>query len=95
MNLGNAQPGDKTLLDALIPATEAVRVAAMNKTDIRGALKEAENAAKEGMESTIEMISKVGRARSLGERTRGTQDAGATVVYLFLTEITEALLEFH
>ena len=46
MKLGNAQAGDKTLLDALIPATEAVRITITNKTDFHEVLKAAEKALK-------------------------------------------------
>jgi dihydroxyacetone kinase-like protein len=91
MKLGKAQVGDKTILDALVPASESIEKAADQDMPILDALALAEKAAKEGVQSTIDMVSKMGRARSFGERTRGVQDPGATVVYLFISELTKAV----
>ena len=91
MKLGRAQAGDKTLLDALIPASDAVKAAAEKGTSVAEALHDAVNEAKNGMASTVDMTAKQGRARSFGDRTRGVQDPGATVVAMFLNEIVTAL----
>jgi dihydroxyacetone kinase len=91
MKLGKAQPGDKTLLDALVPAAESVCAEAKGSDDVRSLLNNAADAAEEGMNSTIGMVSQMGRARSFGERTRDVRDPGATVVALFLREIVKAL----
>jgi dihydroxyacetone kinase-like protein len=91
VKLGKAQAGDKTLLDALIPAVEAVCSGAKNNDDVHALLSDAADAAEAGMKSTVGMISKMGRARSFGERTRDVRDPGATVVYLFLREIVNTL----
>jgi len=91
MKLGKAKAGDKTLLDALIPAVEAVCGGVKKTDDVHALLRDAADAAEAGMESTVGMISQMGRARSFGERTRDVRDPGATVVYLFLREIANAL----
>jgi dihydroxyacetone kinase-like protein len=91
MKLGKAQTGDKTLLDALVPAAESVCTGAESTDDVHALLKAAADAAEEGMNSTVGMISQMGRARSFGERTRDVRDPGATVVSLFLRETANAL----
>jgi len=91
MKLGKAGVGDKTLLDTLVPAAESIEKDAGLDASITKALSNADNAAKKGMESTIDMVSKMGRARSFGERTRGVQDPGATAVYFFIHELSEAV----
>jgi dihydroxyacetone kinase-like protein len=91
MKLGKAEVGDKTILDALVPAAESIKKAADQEMQIFDALKQAEEAANEGVKSTIDMVSKMGRARSFGERTRGVQDPGATAVYLFIHELSMAV----
>jgi dihydroxyacetone kinase-like protein len=77
-----AQPGDKTMMDALAPAISALNDAAQCGADINGALHKAAEAAQSGAEVTRKMIARYGRARLLGERTLGHQDAGATSVAL-------------
>ncbi len=91
MKLGKAAVGDKTLLDTLVPAAESIEWDAGRDVSITGALSNADGAAKKGMESTIDMVSKMGRARSFGERTRGVQDPGATAVYFIIHELSEAV----
>ena len=85
---GGASVGDKTMVDALAPAVDALK--ANKDKGLLEMLKAAEAAAKEGMENTKNCIAKYGRARSLGERALGYQDAGATSVAL----IFEAMREF-
>jgi dihydroxyacetone kinase-like protein len=84
---GKAVAGDKTMLDALIPAAAAARAAADGGADALGALRAASSAADEGARSTSDMIAKRGRAAKLGERTRGHQDAGATSTALIIRTI--------
>lgn len=84
---GHAQPGDKTMVDALAPAVEA-----MKETSSLGLLPmllAAESAAKQGMENTKNYTAKFGRAKSLLERAIGHQDAGATSVYLIFQGMRE------
>ena len=86
---GKAEVGDKTMVDALSPAVEA-----MNRSISEGfavMLKNASDAAKTGMESTVGMQAKAGRAKSLLERSAGHQDAGATSVYLIFLSMYEFL----
>jgi dihydroxyacetone kinase-like protein len=73
---GRAEPGDKTMIDALRPAVEALSGG--------GSLEDAENAAREGMEATTPMEARKGRASYLGPRSVGHQDPGATSSYLLL-----------
>lgn len=77
-----AQIGDKTMIDALIPALSALNAAARSGEDVGGAMKKAADAARSAAEATSNMIARYGRARLLGERTLGHQDAGATSVAL-------------
>ena len=85
---GGASVGDKTMVDAMAPAVEAMKANA--DKGLLEMLKAAEAAAKEGMENTKNYIAKYGKAKSLGERALGYQDAGATSVAL----IFEAMREF-
>jgi dihydroxyacetone kinase len=79
---GKAKPGDRTVLDALAPAVEALTGAASEGLDLEAALQRAAEAARAGAERTAEMEPRAGRARWLGERSRGHPDAGAVLVAL-------------
>lgn len=79
---GGAELGDKTLLDALIPATESVKHVASNNGTIKEALEKAATAAEEGLSNTKGMEPKTGRAKQLGGQAKEVQDPGATIVYL-------------
>ena len=79
--LGGAKQGDNTLVDALIPAAEAVNGAAKNAPDdMEGALAAGYSAAEKGALSTREMVAKKGRASYLGDASKGVVDPGAIVV---------------
>lgn len=71
-----AKPGDKTMMDALVPAVEAIGACASG--DVRELLKAGAEAALKGAEATVQMKANFGRARNLGERSVGYPDAGAT-----------------
>ena len=88
--MGGAQAGDKTMLDTLIPFSKALNAAAQDNPSLPAAWATAIPAAATGMLSTVEMISRKGRASRLGERSRGTQDAGATSMYYVLQAFGEA-----
>jgi phosphoenolpyruvate---glycerone phosphotransferase subunit DhaL len=77
-----AQPGDKTLIDALQPAVNAFSAAAASGKDICEALRDAARAARAGADSTKNQVARYGRAKFLGEKTLGSPDAGATSVAL-------------
>lgn len=83
---GGAHPGDKTMLDALAPAADA----AAQVTDIEGALSAAATAAVAGAEKTKEMIATTGKAKALGERSRGHIDPGALSLSIILGAIARA-----
>ena len=87
---GKAEPGDKTMVDALGPALQALREAGSDD-DVAGALKRAAEAAREGMEATVPMVARKGRASYLGERSVGHQDPGATSSHLLLKSAADAI----
>lgn len=88
---GRAHPGDKTMVDALAPAVEAYLAAIDGGVDLVEALGQAAEAAKTGAEATKEMAAKVGRAKFLGQRSIGIQDAGATTMALLFNAWREAI----
>ena len=77
LDIGGAKPGDKTLLDTLVPAVEAFEAALAAGKPYKAALDDMTEAARQGRDSTVGMIAKVGRASRLGERSRGVLDAGS------------------
>jgi dihydroxyacetone kinase-like protein len=88
---GKAEPGDKTMVDALLPALEALRQAAEEGADTADGLARAAAAGREGMEATIPLVARKGRASYLGERSAGHQDPGATSSHLLLKTAAEAV----
>ena len=90
LDIGKASPGDKTLLDTLAPAVRALEQSAKDGSSLSDAMAEFAQAAQKGMESTTDMLAKMGRASRLGERTIGHQDAGATSYYFILRSIASA-----
>ncbi len=89
--IGNAKKGDKTLLDTLIPAKEAYSAALAEGKSFTDALDAMQDGARQGWESTKEMIAKTGRASRLGERSRGVLDAGATSCFLLLSSMAHTM----
>ncbi|MCP4376833.1 MAG: dihydroxyacetone kinase subunit L [bacterium] len=83
--------GDKTMMDALIPAVGAIRTAADASSSINDALSAAAAAAAEGATATSDMLAKFGRARNLGDRVIGHVDPGATSMSLLFKAFSEAL----
>ena len=75
--LGRSGPGDKTMLDALLPAAAALRASAIVSADLREALSRAVEAADRGAEGTRPLVARRGRASYLGERSAGHLDPGA------------------
>jgi dihydroxyacetone kinase-like protein len=92
-DLGNAKPGDKTLMDTLDPAVKAVEAADTAGKPLDEAVDDMIAAAEKGWKSTEDMVAKVGRASRLGERSRGALDAGATSCYLLLKAMGETMKE--
>lgn len=84
INLGKASLGDKTMVDALIPAVEALKEASQQGLSLGEGLKKSAKAAEEGMIATIPLVARKGRASYLGERSAGHQDPGATSTFMLL-----------
>ncbi|NPV71870.1 MAG: dihydroxyacetone kinase subunit L [Firmicutes bacterium] len=85
INRGKAGPGDKTMLDALLPALEAARAALAGGKTLEQVLSESAAAARKGAEDTIPIVARRGRASYLGERSAGHRDPGATSASMILT----------
>ena len=81
---GKAEPGDKTMVDALMPAVEALQRAQSDGAELNAALEQSAAAARKGMEDTVPLVARKGRASYLGERSAGHQDPGATSSYLLV-----------
>jgi phosphoenolpyruvate---glycerone phosphotransferase subunit DhaL len=88
---GKAQLGDKTMIDVLSPAVAAFRQAVEENQSTVEAMQQAVVAAQKGLEETIPMQAKKGRASYLGERSVGHQDPGGTSAYLMLKSLLEVL----
>lgn len=88
---GKANLGDKTMLDTLSPAKDALKQAVASGASTQDALQQAVAAAEEGMKNTIPLVAKKGRASYLGDRSIGHQDPGATSSYLILKTLLETL----
>jgi len=91
VELGAAQPGDKTMVDALQPAVDALRAAVEAGSPVGAAAAAAREAAEEGMRSTVPMLARKGRASYLGERSIGHQDPGATSAALIMAALERAV----
>jgi len=87
---GKAQPGEKTMVDALTPALASARQALDEGATLAQITNRAAAAAEEGMKATIPMLATKGRASYLGERSIGHQDPGATSSWLILRSLAEA-----
>jgi phosphoenolpyruvate---glycerone phosphotransferase subunit DhaL len=85
---GKAEPGDKTMVDALLPALEALRAA--EGGELGEALRRSAAAAEEGMRATIPMEARKGRASYLGPRSVDHQDPGATSTHMLLDSAAKA-----
>jgi dihydroxyacetone kinase-like protein len=92
-DLGGAKVGDKTLMDAVIPAQEAYQSAVDAGASLQEALTKMADAAEKGKDSTVDLVAKIGRSARLGERSRGVLDAGATSAALILRTFARVLSE--
>jgi dihydroxyacetone kinase-like protein len=90
--LGEAKPGDKTLVDVIVPAQQAFDAAQSGGQSFIQSLEAMKKAAAEGLEATRGMVAKVGRASRLGERSRGTLDAGAASCEMILSTLADGLI---
>jgi len=91
IEMGNAEVGDKTLLDSLVPAVRMFSESADEGKGFAQALDLMKGAAVAGRDSTIEMIANVGRASRLGERSRGFLDPGAVSCCLILCSMADSI----
>jgi dihydroxyacetone kinase-like protein len=88
---GKAQPGEKTMVDALTPALAAAKEAQAQGLDLPQIMRRASDAAEAGMKATIPMLATKGRASYLGERSIGHQDPGATSSWLILKTFADTM----
>ena len=86
---GGAEVGDKTLLDALVPATDTIEEQAEGGASAADALRAAATTARSAAEGTKQMLAKKGRAAYTGERSIGTLDAGAVAVAVLFEAIAD------
>lgn len=89
---GKAEAGDKTMLDAWLPAVEAYDGALAGGGDLGAALRAAADAAAAGRDATVDLVARKGRASYLGERSRGHPDPGATSTTILLEAAAATLL---
>jgi len=90
-SLGRSRTGEKTMLDALVPAVSAAEAASEAGEDERVVLASARQAAEAGAQATIPMLATKGRASYLGERSIGHQDPGATSAAILVGALADAL----
>ena len=88
---GKAKPGDKTMVDALTPAVDALDAAVASGASEAEALAAAAQACAEGRDATIPLVARKGRASYLGERSADHQDPGATSVTMLLESAARTL----
>ena len=88
---GKAELGDKTMVDALSPAADALDAAVGDGASLPAALEAARGAAERGRDATTPMQARMGRASYLGERSIGHQDPGATSIELLMAAAVTAL----
>lgn len=88
---GKPEPGDKTMFDAMAPATSAYNAAITTGDPLAAALDKAQTAAAQGRDNTVPMLAKKGRASYLGERSIGHQDPGATSTALLFAAAAATL----
>jgi dihydroxyacetone kinase-like protein len=81
---GKAELEDKTMVDALVPARDALAQAVDEGASLEDAVARAASAADGGMKATVPLVARKGRASYLGERSAGHQDPGATSSYLLV-----------
>ncbi len=91
IELGAAAAGDKTMLDALLPASAALHTGVDSGRSLEESVRSAAEAAREGAEATVPMKARKGRASYLGERSIGHQDPGATSAAIILEALSRAV----
>lgn len=89
MTRSKCSPGEKTILDALIPAAKAVRACADSNGTLAQGAKDAAKAAADGCAQTVDMMAVHGRAAYYAEKTIGLQDGGATVAKILFETVSD------
>ncbi len=91
---GGAEVGDKTIVDTLYAAKTGYKSALDRKSSMQVAIDELINSARRGMEGTKLLVAKKGRSSRLGERSKGTIDAGAASCFVILKAMGESLKKY-
>ncbi|SEL07925.1 dihydroxyacetone kinase subunit DhaL [Pacificibacter marinus] len=90
-DIGAAKVGDKTMIDTFVPAVDAFDAAISQGKSFSEALAAMKIAAEIGRDSTVDLVAKLGRAARLGERSRGTLDAGAVSCCIILSTFADSI----
>ncbi|MDM8292579.1 dihydroxyacetone kinase subunit DhaL [Faecalicoccus pleomorphus] len=93
MDLAGAKPGDKTLVDTIVPAYESFKETQEAGKGFKECLEALKIGAEQGKESTRDMVAKLGRASRLGERSKGHLDAGATSCCIILQTMADGMIK--
>lgn len=93
MHFGKAKPGDKTLVDVLLPFSEALSAAADEGLSLADAWRKGEQVARQSAQDTAQLVPKIGRARPLAERSLGTPDAGAISLAMIIAAVGACLAD--
>jgi phosphoenolpyruvate---glycerone phosphotransferase subunit DhaL len=91
MERGKAEPGDKTMVDALSPAVDAMEAVIKSGSDLDTAVTAARDAAAAGKEATVPLVARKGRASYLGQRSTGHMDPGAASMSLLFDALADQL----
>jgi len=93
MHFGKAKPGDKTMVDVLVPFSDSLSAAVARGASLADAWQQAAETAQAAAQATAELLPKMGRARPLAEKSLGTPDAGAVSLALIVATVAERLRE--
>lgn len=92
MHFGKAKPGDKTLVDVLLPFSQALSAAVDEGLSLTDAWQKAEQVARQSAINTEQLLPKIGRARPLAERSLGTPDAGAISLAMIISAVSDCMV---
>jgi dihydroxyacetone kinase-like protein len=90
--MGNAEVGDKTMIDTLSPAVAGFKDGIENNLSFKDSLAKSVEAAEKGRDSTKDMIARIGRSARLGERSKGVLDAGAVSCCIILESMSKSII---
>lgn len=91
LRLGGAQPGDKTMVDAIVPFADTLEASFSASGDLAAAWQEACEAADRAAQATADLVARRGRSRVLGAKSLGTPDPGATSFVMIMRALGEFL----